>query len=271
MPTSHELSAFVTSADGTPIAFDRLGEGPPLIVVGGMLCDRHQTRPLALAFSAFATVLNVDRRGRGASGDTPPYSLEREFDDLAAIIEAAGGGATLYGHSSGAGLALRAAALGLPVTRLILHEPPFGSDEPEATTAAKALAASVVAALDAGRSADAIKVFLTAAGLPPDAVSAMCADPRLVAMAHTMRYDIEVMGEMVTGGTLPEDEVRAIGVPTLVLAGGASPAFFCDTAARIAHSLRDGRLQILPGEGHEPTPEVVSAAITGFLGEERER
>ena len=194
-----------------------------------------------------------------------PYSLKREFDDLAAIIEAAGGGATLYGHSSGAGLALRAAAHGLPVTRLILHEPPFGADDAESTTAAKALAGSVVAALDAGRGADAIEVFMTAAGLPPDAVSAMCEDPRLVAMAHTMRYDIEVMGEMVTGGTLPEDEVRAIEVPTLVLAGDASPAFFRDTAARIAGILRDGRLQILPGEGHEPTPEVVAAAVRGFL------
>ena len=218
-----------------------------------------------MAFSSFATVLNVDRRGRGASGDTPPYSLKREFDDLAAIIEAAGGGVTLYGHSSGAGLALRAAAHGLPVTRLILHEPPFGADDAESTTAAKALAGSVVAALDAGRGADAIEVFMTAAGLPPDAVSAMCEDPRLVAMAHTMRYDIEVMGEMVTGGTLPEDEVRAIEVPTLVLAGDASPAFFRDTAARIAGILRDGRLQILPGEGHEPTPEVVAAAVRGFL------
>ena len=266
MPASFEASTLaVTSADGTSIAFDRLGEGPPLVVVGGILCDRHRTRPVALAFSRFATVLNVDRRGRGASGDTPPYALEREFDDLAAIIGAAGRGATLYGHSSGAGLALRAAARGLPVTRLVLHEPPFGGDDPGSTSAAKALAASVVAALDAGRGADAIEIFMSAAGLQPDAVSAMRADPRLVAMAHTMRYDIEVMGEMVTGGTLPEDEVRAIEVPTLVLAGGASPPFFRDTAGRIAAILRDGRLQILPGEGHEPTPEVVSAALTRFF------
>ena len=133
MPTYPEASAFaVTSADGTPIAFDRVGEGPPLVVVGGILCDCRRTRPLAVAFSSFATVLNVDRRGRGASGDTPPYSLKREFDDLAAIIEAAGSGATLYGHSSGAGLALRAAAHGLPVTRLILHEPPSAPMTPRA-------------------------------------------------------------------------------------------------------------------------------------------
>lgn len=255
----------VTSADGTRIAFDRLGEGPPLIVVGGILCDRQRTHLLAEAFSRFATVLNVDRRGRGASGDTLPYARQREFDDLAAIVAAAGSEVALYGHSSGAGLALRAVAHGLPVSRLILHEPPFGGNDIESTTAAKALAASVVAALDAGRSAHAIEVFMTAAGVPPEAVSTMSADPRMVAMARTMRYDIDVMGELANGGRLPEDEVKAIGVPTLVLAGAVSPEFFRKTARRIARLLRDGRLQILPGESHEPTPDVVTAATKEFL------
>lgn len=263
--TTTAAPATVTSADGTRIAFDRLGEGPPLIVVGGILCDRQRTRPLAEAFSRFATVLNVDRRGRGASGDTSPYAREREFEDLAAVVAAAGGQAALYGHSSGAGLALRAVAHGLPVTRLVLHEPPFGADDLESTTAAADLASSVVSELDAGRAAAAIEVFMSAAGVPPDAVAAMTADPRLVAMAHTMRYDIEVMGELTSGGALPEDEVAAIGVPTLVLAGGASPDFFRDTAARIANRLRDGRLQTLAGEAHEPTPAVVAAAVEAFL------
>ncbi len=266
MSTIHDAAPFaVTSADGTRIAFDRIGDGPPIIVVGGILCDRERTRPLATAFSRFATVLNVDRRGRGASGDTRPYAREREFDDLAALVAAAGGRAALYGHSSGAGLALRAVAQGLTVTRLILHEPPFGADDVESTTAAEGLARSVVAELDAGRGASAIEVFMSAAGVPPDTVASMSADPRLVAMAHTMRYDIEVMGELTSGGALPEDEVGAIGVPTLVLAGSASPDFFRDTASRIADRLRDGRLQILQGEGHEPTPALVASAVEAFL------
>src|SRR5918994_1273510 len=121
----------VTSSDGTPIAFDRLSDGQPVIVVGGQLCDRALTRPTAEELAKLFTVFNYDRRGRGDSGDTAPYALEREVEDLGALIAEAGGTASVYAHSSGAALALRAAAAGLPIAKLVLHEPPYNPDGDE--------------------------------------------------------------------------------------------------------------------------------------------
>src|SRR5215203_7086866 len=121
----------VTSSDGTSIAFERLGDGPPVIVVCGAMCDRALMRPTAEELAKYFTVFNYDRRGRGDSGDTAPYAVEREIEDIAALIDEAGGSAFVYGHSSGAGLALHAAAHGLPIARLVLHEPPFVPDSEE--------------------------------------------------------------------------------------------------------------------------------------------
>ena len=115
------MTSYVTSADGTRIAFDRLGEGPPVVIVSGLFCVRQTTQALAEELAQVFSVINYDRRGRGDSSDTPPYAVEREIEDLGALIEAAGGSAFVYGHSSGAGLALNAAAAGLPITRLVLH------------------------------------------------------------------------------------------------------------------------------------------------------
>jgi pimeloyl-ACP methyl ester carboxylesterase len=117
-----------TSADGTPIVFDRLGDGPPVIVVGGQFCDRVLTHPTAEELAKHFTVFNYDRRGRGDSGDTQPYAIEREIEDIGALIAEAGGTASVYAHSSGASLALHAAAAGLPIARLVLHEPPYAPD-----------------------------------------------------------------------------------------------------------------------------------------------
>src|SRR5215204_2661248 len=119
----------VTSSDGTTIAFDRLGEGPPVILVCGGSTDRSANAPLAALLARHFTVLNYDRRARGDSGNTPPYAVEREVEDLRAVIEAAGGRATVFGFSSGAILALRAAADGLPIDRLFLYEAPFRFDD----------------------------------------------------------------------------------------------------------------------------------------------
>ena len=114
----------VTSRDGTPIAFDRLGDGPPVIVVCGAMCDRALMRPTAEELAKHFTVFNYDRRGRGESGDTTPYAIEREIEDIGALIAEAGGKASVYGHSSGAGLVLHAAAHGLPIAKIVLHDPP---------------------------------------------------------------------------------------------------------------------------------------------------
>jgi pimeloyl-ACP methyl ester carboxylesterase len=114
----------VASPDGTTIAFDRLGEGSPVIVVCGAMCDRALMRPTAEELAKHFTVFNFDRRGRGDSGDTAPYAVEREIEDIGAPIAEAGGTASVYGHSSGAGLVLHAAAYGLPITKIVLHDPP---------------------------------------------------------------------------------------------------------------------------------------------------
>jgi pimeloyl-ACP methyl ester carboxylesterase len=267
------MTSFVTSADGTPIAFDRYRSGAPagggaeagtgaepqVIVVSGLFCDRARTRDLAEALAEALPghrVVNYDRRGRGDSGDTAPYAVEREIDDLRALVAAGDGAPTaVYGHSSGAGLALRAVAAGLPVTRLVLHEPPYGGDDDESVQGAKELAEGVRAALDDRRPGDAVRLFL----------GGMDDDPKLLALAPTMPYDLEVMGDF-DGGRIPEALVRSIAVPTLVLAGGASPDFFRAATDRIAALLPDGVLRVIDGADHGAPADVVAPVVAEFLG-----
>lgn len=254
----------VVSCDGTRISFEQLGDGPPVAIVSGMLCDRRRTRDLAERLARQCSVVHYDRRGRGESGDTPPYAVAREIEDLAALLAEIGGSAAVYGHSSGAGLALRAAAAGLPITRLVLHEPPYGPADEESMRDARELAERVRAASAQGRRADAIRQFLTASGMPPEMVEEMAGDPALLAMAPTMIYDFEVMDEF-GGGTIPEDLVRSIGVPTLVIAGGESPDFFRDTAARIAALLPNAKHVVLAGQDHGAPADAVAPVVAEFL------
>jgi pimeloyl-ACP methyl ester carboxylesterase len=258
------MTAFTTSADGTRIAFDRMGDGPPLVVLGGIFNTRATTRALAEALSEHFTVLNPDRRGRGDSGDESPSAAEREVEDVAALLAEVGGEAALYGHSSGAGLALEAGAAGLPITRLVLHEPPYADGSDEASAEARAMAQEILTALDEGRLGDAIKRFMRDFGLPPEALEATAADPDMLAVAPSMAHDMAVMGEL-DGGALPVGKVRSISVPTLVVAGTASGDFFLDTANRVADLLPDGRLALLDGADHGAPPDVVAPVVTEFL------
>jgi pimeloyl-ACP methyl ester carboxylesterase len=258
------MTSHVTSADGTKIAFDRLGEGPAIIVISGLLCDRQTTQPLAEQLAQRFTVVNYDRRGRGDSTHTEPYAVQREVEDVAALIAEVGGQASLYGHSSGAGLALTAAASGLPVSKLVLHEPPYSADDDESRQAAREVAENVRAALMEGRPAHAIRVFLTAAGMPDEIVEAISNDPRMQALAPTMVYDHEVMGDF-TGGTIPANLVQTIRIPTLVIAGGASPDFFRQIATRIVELLPDGQLSVLEGHDHGAPADVVAPVVAQFL------
>ena len=260
------MTEFVRSADGTRIAYERLGEGPAVVVIGGIFCDRQRMAELAYGLAEHFSVLNYDRRGRGESGDTAPYAVEREIEDLAALIDAAGGDAMVYGHSSGAGLALRAAAAGLPVSRLVLHEPPYGPDEAESRASAESLARRVRSAVAADRCGDAIADFFRVLGLSPGVVDALRTNPAMLAVARTMPYDFEVMGDF-TGGTIPEALVCAIDVPTLVLAGGVSAGFLRNTAMRIATLLPQGTFAILEGHDHDAPGEVVAPVVAGFLAE----
>ena len=259
------MQQYVTSLDGTRIAFDRLGQGQPLIIVSGILCDRRKTRALAERLSRSFDVIHYDRRGRGDSGDHPRYAVQREVDDLAALIAEAGGAAAVYGHSSGAGLALHAAAGGLPITSLVLHEPPYGPDDDESQRGSRELGLAIKNLLAGDRRAEAIDLFMTSAGVPAEMVQEMIADPLNVAMAPTMNYDIEVMGEISNGGAIPERMVRSVSTPTLVIAGGASPEFFRATVDRLVELLPNATATVLEGQDHGAPADVVAAAVTPFV------
>ena len=259
-----------TSADGTDIAFERSGDGPPVIVVDGALCDRAANRPLAEELAKRFTVINYDRRGRGDSGDTAPYAPEREIEDLEAIIAEAGGSASVYGHSSGAALALRAAARGLPIARLVLHEPPYTLEDEDLKRASREEAETIETLLAEGRRGDALRLFLTGTGMPPEMVDRMSGDPGTVAMAPTLAYDFAVLGYASGGGTIPEDLAPSAARPTLVIHGTTSPAFIHDTAARIASLLPNGRHAVLEGQDHFVPPEVLAPVLEKFFVESAE-
>jgi pimeloyl-ACP methyl ester carboxylesterase len=258
----------VTSSDGTTIAFDRLGDGPPVIVVGGAMCDRALTGPTAEELAKRFTVINHDRRGRGDSGDTLPYAVEREIEDLDALIAEAGGTASVYAHSSGAGLALRAAARGLPMARLVLHEPPYVPEDEERKRVSREYASNLEDILSEGRRGDAVELFFTTVGMPREMVEGMRQTPRwaeLEAMAPTLAYDSGIMGDGSTGGTVPTELVGRVTAETLVLVGGASPAWIIDTARQIADALPNGRCSVLEGQEHVVAPETLAPVLTEFF------
>ena len=254
----------VISADSTAIAYDELGDGPPIILIGGAFNDRRTTAPLAAALSDGFTVLNADRRGRGDSGDHAEYAVQREVEDLDALIAATGGSAAVFGYSSGAMLVLEAAAAGSSITRLALYEPPFIVDASRRAPAAD-LAERVRTLVADDRRGDAVELFqLEAVGLPEEVVVRMRHAPfrpGLEAIAQTLAYEAELTGD----ASLPADLAAAVTAPTLVLAGAESPAFFHTGAAALVDALPAGRLQTLPGQTHDLDPEPTAAAIAAFL------
>ncbi len=258
----------VTSSDGTQIAFERLGEGQPVIVVGGAMCDRALTRPTAEELAKHFTVINYDRRGRGDSGDTAQYAVEREIEDIGALIAEAGGKASVYAHSSGAGLALHAAAHGLPIARLVLHEPPYATDGEGERRISREYGEKLEAFLSEGRRGDAVELFFTTVGMPQEMVDGMRQTPRWVEleeMAPTLAYDSEIMGDVSRGGTVPADMLNDVTTPVLVLCGGASPAWMIDVGRQIADGVPDGRLGVIEDQEHVVPPEVLVPVLAGFL------
>jgi pimeloyl-ACP methyl ester carboxylesterase len=257
----------VTSSDGTTIAFDRLGDGPPVIVVGGQLCDRALTRPTAEELAKRFTVFNYDRRGRGDSGDTSPYALEREVEDIGALIDEARGKASVYGHSSGAALALHAAA-GLPISKLVLHEPPYNPDgDGDRQRATHKEAEHIRTLLAEDRRGEAVEYFWRSIRMPQEMIEGMRRTPRwaeLEAMAPTMAYDSEVMGDIGRGGAVPTDLADRVTCETLVLVGGASPEWMIDVARQVA-ALPNGRYRVLEGQEHVVPPELLVPVLAEFL------
>ncbi len=253
----------VTSSDGTTIAFDQLGDGPPIILVGGGSVDRSANAPLAALLASHFTVINYDRRGRGDSGDAPPYAVEREIEDLDALINEAGGSAFVYGTSSGGALALEAAASGLAITKLALWEPPFVLDESRRPPADQVERYDQMIA--AGRRGDAVEYFMTkVVGLPPEFVAYARTQPfwqAQKALAHTLAYDATIMGDH----SLPVERAAAVTVPTLVLAGEANFPFMRETAQALADVVPDAQSRILEGQEHNVAPEALAPVLEEFF------
>ena len=253
----------VRSADGTTIAFDRIGDGPPLVVVLGAFNDRQSKPALVDLLAAHLTVYGYDRRGRGGSGDTPPYAIDREIEDLAAVIAAAGGSARVFGHSSGAVLSLLAAGRDVGIDRLALYDAPVTTSE-AATPASTDLLDRVSAEVAAGRPAEARKLFLVeVVGMPAEMVAMVEQSPHwdgMVAMAPTLPYDLAL------GSTpVPADRLAAVRAPTLALAGGAGADWTVTTARVVAEAVPDGRHAVLEGQTHDEDPAVLAPALVEFL------
>ncbi|MGP4029749.1 alpha/beta fold hydrolase [Actinomadura sp. 3N407] len=266
----------VTSADGTTIAYTAWGDGEPVIIIDGATAYRATTPEnpeTAELLSGEFLVINYDRRGRGESGDTRPYAVEREFEDLAAIIEQAGGGrpATVFGWSSGGTLALNAAQAGVPVARLALFEPPAVADD-----ARPPLPADYVERLDAavadGRPGDAVALFMTAAACMPEELVAGMREDRemwsgLEAIAPTIAYDGRNVGDTMSGRPLRADLWNRIDVPILVMYGNDTWPFLATGARAVAERLPTATLKPVPGENHSTTPDVLAAALREFVKE----
>jgi pimeloyl-ACP methyl ester carboxylesterase len=257
----------VTSADGTTIAFGRSGAGPGIILVHGAFTDRtHPTLAgVAAALAPWFTVFNYDRRGRGGSGDTQPYAVDRETEDLAALVAAAGGEAMVFGGSSGAGLALAAAARYPAVTKLALWEPPYHVD-PSAPHLPDDFAERIASLVTAGRRGDAVELFLVeAAQAPAGMVAGMRQHPswpESEAVAHTLAYEAAVMGP---GNTLPTARLAAIAQPTLVLTGGASPAWLASAGRAVAAAIPGAVRRVLAGQTHNVSPEALAPELLEFF------
>ena len=252
----------VKSADGTTIAFDQLGEGPPLVVVAGASCDRSIDARLATVLAEDFTVLNYDRRGRGDSGDTLPFAVEREVEDIDVMLAAAGGSATVVGLSSGAALAAEAAADGLPIDTLVMWEPPFSVDADRARRA-KEYADELDKLLAGDRRGDALAHFMRFVGLPEDMIAGMRQSPYWMlgeSLAPTLAYDAAVMGD----SAVPVERYGQINVPTLVLAGSESPEFMRTAATRAAAAIPGAHHEVLVGQDHNVAGEALAPVLVKF-------
>ncbi|MEU8888767.1 alpha/beta hydrolase [Streptomyces sp. NPDC048442] len=253
----------VISRDGTPLAYERTGEGEPLILVGGAFSTGTAEGPLAGLLAPRFSVVTYDRRGRGDSGDTAPYAVAREVEDLAALVEEVGGSACLYGMSSGGALVLRAAAAGLNVPRVAVYEPPFTVLE-ETRAEKAAYTERLNALLGEGHKGEAVELFLSVVGMPTEFIAQMKQAPvwrSFEALAPTLAYDDAVMGD----GTVPADRLASVAQPVLVVSGGASPAVMRDAAVRTSEAVPDGRHRTLPRQTHDVDPRALAPVLAEFL------
>jgi pimeloyl-ACP methyl ester carboxylesterase len=261
----------VTSKDGTKIAYDKLGNGRAVILIGGALVSRSDHDKLAQLLSHDFTVYNYDRRGRGDSGDTKPYAVEKEIEDIQALIDAAGGSAYLYGISSGACLALEATVkLGTRVKKLAMYEAPY--DEAEGVAEKwKAYSSKLDQLLAADRPGDAVELHMKTVGAPDVAIIGMKASPgwpRMKELAPTIAYDVAVVGE---NRSIPIERSAMIKANTLVMDGGASlksMPFMRTTADKLAKTIPDAQRHTVEDQDHDVDNKVMAAILTKFFSEE---
>ena len=251
------------STDGTEIAFERSGRGPALIIVGGSLADHQFYVPLANELSTHFTVYTYDRRGRGQSGDAGAYTVERELEDLAALVEHARGPVFVYGHSAGSALALRAAASDLGIAKLVLADPPF-TPHSENDEMAKAEFAEEAARLqelrDKGDHRASVKLFLGDMGVSDEDIEVMLNSPAGESMLNSARalpYDYAVLGD----GLVPTNLAAKVTAPTAILAAREMP----ETAQALADAMPNARFEAMEGSAHETPPAEIAERVTRFL------
>jgi pimeloyl-ACP methyl ester carboxylesterase len=261
----------VTSKDGTSIAFDRQGSGTAVILVGGAFVDRSENAALATELAAQFTVFNHDRRGRGESGDTLPYAVEREIEDLAALIAEVGGSPHLYGASSGGALALEAAAAGVGIDKLALYEVPYNMAD-DGVQQHQEYVGQLTAFLAEGRRGDAAELFMRLAGASEEMIAGAKDSPMwpgLEAIAHTLAYDAACLGT----GQPPTARLAKISRPTLVATGGGSPDsfvggggdFFAKAADAIVASIPQAERRIIEGQTHMIDPKALAPVLERFF------
>lgn len=255
----------ITSRDGTTIAFSRAGEGPALVLVDGAMCHRGfgPMPALAEALAPHCTVYTYDRRGRGESGDTAPYAIAREIEDLEAVVAHAGGSARVFGISSGGALALEAAASGVAIEKLAIYEAPYSAEagDPQAVADYTRQLSELLAA---GRRGDAVALFMGFVGAPPEAVAGMRQSPMwpaFEAIAPTLAYDNAVMD----GGKVPRERAAKVAVPALVADGGDSPELLRRPARVLAEAIPGAEHRTLEGQTHEVATEALAPVLREFF------
>ncbi|MEU8028120.1 alpha/beta hydrolase [Streptomyces sp. NPDC049099] len=253
-----------TSRDGTSLAYEVIGQGPTVILVSGAMSTGGTVAPLAQRLAGRCTAVVYDRRGRGESGDTKPYAVEREIEDLAALIDAVGGEAALFGVSSGGALVLEALASGLPAARAAVYEVPYADFLPGGAEREATYKDQLNKALAEGRRGDAVELFLRLTGLGEEVIRGARQSPMwagMEAVAPSLAYDDAVMGD----GLLPRDRIAAISVPVLVVAGGASPEWMREAAREVYRAVPEGAYRELEGQTHMVEPDVLGPVLADFL------
>ena len=255
------MTETIRSADGTTIAFDVYGDGPPVILVGGAFQHRaidRSTAALAQRLGERFTAYHYDRRGRGDSTDTQPWAVEREVEDLAALVARAGGEARAYGMSSGGGLVLEAAGRGVPLTRLATYEPPVSTGPEDGE-----LAAELAALVAEGRNDDAVARFLST-GMDEASIEAFKQAPMWRAfsnLAPTLVYDTTMMADP----GLLADRAPRVAVPLLVIDGGDSPPWASECAEAVAGAVPDARRHTIPGQTHEVSTHALAPVLLAWF------